>query len=136
MTSDQRGQATILVLGMTMVVFGIVGVVIDGTKGFIARRTLQSTADAAAMAGAAELDTARYYASKGRTIILDPRAADAAARRWLDLRGLRADGAVRVADRRIVVTLRASVPTLFLRVIGVDELPVAVEAASAPAPVP
>lgn len=136
MRRNQRGQATILVLGMVMVVFGIVGVAVDGTKAFVARRTLQSTADAAALAAASELDTDRYYASRGRAVVLDEVAAVAAVHRWLEMRGLRAEGAARVEEGAVLVTLRASVPTLFLRVVGVDALPVAVEAASAPAPVP
>lgn len=125
-----------LVLGMTMVVFGIAGVAVDGTKAFIARRTLQSAADAAALAGAGELDTGRYYASRGRAVIVDPNGAASAARRWLALRGLQAKAAVQVTEDRVTVTLRGEVPTLFLRVVGVDRLPVAAQAASSPSSVP
>jgi uncharacterized membrane protein len=134
--ATERGQATILVLGMTMLVFGVVGLAVDGTKAFIYRRTLQSAADAAALAGAGELDTLRYYSSKGREVRLDAAAADRAARRWLALRGLKARSAVRAEEGRVTVTLRGEVPTLFLRIIGLNEVPVAVEAASAPAAVP
>lgn len=129
---NQRGQATVLVLGMTMVVFGIVGVAVDGTKAFIARRSLQTMADAAALAGAGELDADRYYMSRGRAAVIDPDAAASAARRWLRFRGLQADADVHVADETVTVTLRGEVPTLFLRVVGVDRLPVAVQAASSP----
>ena len=132
----EEGQATVLVLGMTMVVMGVLGVSVDGTKAFIHRRTLQSAADAAALAGASELDAVRYYSSKGRTVSLDPSAARAAALRWLTLRGLQVRATVRVEGDAVTVTLRDRVPTLFLRMIGLDEVPVAVEAASIPAPVP
>jgi uncharacterized membrane protein len=130
---SERGQATILVLGMTMVVFGVVGLAVDGTKAFIFRRTLQSAADAAALAGGGELDTTRYYSTRGRTVRLDPRAADAAARRWLALRGLEAGTAVQASEERVTVTLRGQVETSFLRIIGLSRIPVAVEAASSPA---
>jgi uncharacterized membrane protein len=134
--SGQRGQATILVLGMAMIVFGVVGVATDGTRLFLFRRTMQSAADAAALAGAGELDTTRYYASKGRHIDLSPVAAESAATRWLQLRGLPTSQDVAVHDDVVRVTLRGKVDTLFLRIIGIGELPVAVEAASAPEAVP
>ncbi|MCA1617063.1 MAG: pilus assembly protein TadG-related protein [Acidobacteria bacterium] len=133
---DQRAQATILVLGMTMIVLGTVGLASDGTKAFLYRRTLQSAADAAALAGASELDPTRYYASKGRDVELDPAVAESAARRWLALRGLQTSASVQVGDNLVRVTLRGKVETLFLRIIGLRELPVAVEAASAPESIP
>ena len=128
--SGERGQATVLVLGMTMVVFGIVGISVDGTRAFIHRRTLQSAADAAALAGAGELDASRYYASRGRAVTLDPASAEGTAYRYLRLRGLEARSRVEVVGDRVVVTLRSAIPTLFLRVVGVGKLPVAAEAAS------
>lgn len=133
---SEHGQATVLVLGLTLVVFGVIGLAVDGTKAFIYHRTLQSAADAAALAGAGELDAIRYYASKGREVRVDEAAAGAAARRWLALRGLQAQVAVEADADRVTVRLRSEVPTLFLRIIGLDEVPVAVEAASAPARVP
>lgn len=66
-----------------MLVFATSGLAIDGTRAFLYRRTLQSAADAAALAGAGELDATRYYASKGRAVRIDPRAAEEVARRWL-----------------------------------------------------
>jgi len=132
----ERGQATILVLGMTMLVFGVIGLAVDGTRAFIFRRTLQSAADAAALAGAGELDAVRYYASRGRAVKVDVAAAGAGARKWLALRGLKVRSVVEVEANRVTVRLRGEVPTLFLRILGLDEVPVAVEAASAPAAVP
>lgn len=121
---------------MTMVVFGIVGVAVDGTRAFVFRRTLQSAADAAALAGAGELDTRRYYASRGRAVSLDPGSAETTARELLALRGLRARSRVEVFEDRVTVTLRSSIPTLFLRIVGVSDLPVAAESASELAPDP
>lgn len=134
--SHENGQATILVLGMTMVVLGVLGLTVDGTKAFIYRRTLQSVADAAALAGASELDALRYYSSRGRVVRLDQTAAHSAALRWVELRGMPARASVRVDEGSVVVTLRGTVTTLFLRIIGLEEVPVAVEAASAPTAVP
>ena len=134
MPRNQRGQATILVLGMTMLVLGVVGLAVDGTKAFIYRRTLQTAADAAALAGAGELDVSKYYSSRGRAIALDPGEAGYAARRWLTLRGLEARTSVSVEENMVTVRIRGEVPTLFLRIIGLERVPVAVEAASSPLP--
>jgi hypothetical protein len=57
MTSDERGQIAVLALGLALVVFAIAGLAVDGTRAFLARRSLQNLADAAALAGAGELDT-------------------------------------------------------------------------------
>lgn len=133
---DSRGQATILVLGMTILVMAVSGLAVDGTKAFLFRRTLQSAADAAALAGAGEVDTSRYYSSGGRSIAVDPQSAALAARRLLSLRGIDARASVTTTDERVIVILRGEVPTLFLRLIGLQKIPVAAEAASAPASSP
>ena len=129
---DDHGQVTVLVLGMALVVFGVSGLAADGTRAFLFRRSLQNTADAAALAGASEIDHAAYYATGGRRVTLDRSAAGVVARRWLARRSLGATGYVEVSARSVHVVLRGRVPTLFLRVVGVDDLPVAVEATSSP----
>jgi uncharacterized membrane protein len=123
-------------MGMSLLVMAVCGLAIDGTKAFLYRRTLQSAADAAALAGAGEVDATRYYASQGRSIDVDPRLAGRAAERLLSLRGIQARASVSASEERVVVVLRGEVPTLFLRLIGLEKIPVAAEAASAPAAVP
>lgn len=134
--SGERGQATVLVIGMTMIVFAVAGLAIDGTRAFLLRRTLQSAADAAALAGAGELDRTSYYVSRGRQVRLDPGAARRAAARWLALRGLSTEASVDASTDSVVVALRGQVRTQFLRLIGISRVPVAVEAASSPASIP
>ena len=119
-----------------MIVFAVTGLAVDGTRAFLLRRTLQSAADAAALAGASELDRDQYYVSRGRAIEIDPGAARRVARRWLDLRSLAVEAGITASASRVTVTLRSEVPTLFLRLIGLSSIPVAVEAASAPAAFP
>jgi uncharacterized membrane protein len=130
---DERGQTTVLVVGMSMVVFAVAGLAVDGTKAFLMRRTLQSAADAAALAGAGELDQGLLYSSGGRRLRLDPLSARLTAIRFLELRGLPGRADVSTTGERVVVRLRSEVSTSFLRIIGVGKLPVAVEAGSAPA---
>lgn len=129
---DDRGQVTVLILGLALVVFSISGLAIDGTRAFLFRRTLQNSADAASLAAASELDEDAFYVSGGRMRSLDKDDATRAADRWLSLRGLGARSEIRVDGDRVIVVLRAEVPTSFLALVGVDQIPVSVIAAAEP----
>lgn len=133
-TRDEGGQATILVIGLSLVVFAIAGLAVDGTRAFLFRRSLQNSADAAALAAAAELDRAVYYGSGGTTAVLDESAARAAAGRWLEMRGLPLSAEVDVAPQRVEVVIRGRVPTTFLGLVGVGVIPVAARADAAAVP--
>jgi Flp pilus assembly protein TadG len=126
---DESGQVAVLVLGLALVVMAVA---VDGTRAFLARRTLQNAADAAALAGAAELDETTVYASGGRTLVLDPQAARAVAADWLARRGLRVDARMAADRARVEVTLRDRVRTTFLALIGLSTLPVAADASAEP----
>ena len=129
---DERGQVTILVLGMALLAFAVAGLAVDGTRAWLYRRTLQNAADAAALAGAGELDRAAYYASGGRLIALDDGASERVAARWLSARGIEARASVASSEERVVVELRGEVPTSFLGLVGIRTLGVAVRADAAP----
>ena len=133
---NERGQVTVLVVGMTMVVFAVAGLAVDGTRAFIYRRTLQSAADAAALAGASELDKQSYYLSAGREVVVDPAGARQVAYRSLRSRGLPVRASVDSTDTEVGVVLRGSLDTMFLRLVGFERMPVAVEAVSSPVAVP
>jgi Flp pilus assembly protein TadG len=130
--TGERGQVTILVLGLALVVFAIAGLAVDGTRAFLARRSLQNGADAAALAGAAELDVETYYATGGRTVVLDEAAARRTAAGWLGRRGLPARVQITTEPGRIGVVVRSHTPTSFLGLVGVRAIPVAAEAHAAP----
>jgi Flp pilus assembly protein TadG len=135
-TRDQRGQTTILVVGIVVLVMSVIGLAVDGTRAFLYRRALQSAADAAALAGAGEIARDSYYASRGRTIEIEPHSARNAAERWLDLRSLSVETAVASSPTEVTVALRGEIPTLFLRLIGITSVPVGAEAASSPLVLP
>lgn len=132
--TDQKGQVTILVLGLALVVFAIAGLAVDGTRAFLARRSLQNSADAAALAGAAELQVETYYATGGRTVVLDQAAARRAAAAWLGARGLPAQVEITTEPDRVEVVIRSQTPTSFLGLVGVRAIPVAAAARAAPLP--
>jgi Flp pilus assembly protein TadG len=61
----QRGQAIVLVALMILVLFGFVGLAIDGGRAYLDRRQLQASADAAALAAAyTYMNTRDYRASE------------------------------------------------------------------------
>jgi uncharacterized membrane protein len=132
--TDQRGQTTILVVGLVLVVFAVTGLAVDGTRAFLFRRTLQSVADSAAVAAASEISTTRYYVSGGQDVQLDPSQASETARHWLDRRGLHLAIGVRANAGGVHVVARGALHASFLALIGIRSIPVVVEAAARPMP--
>ncbi|MGH2753675.1 MAG: pilus assembly protein TadG-related protein [Actinomycetota bacterium] len=133
---DERGQVTILVLGLALVCFATAGLAVDGTRAFLLRRTLQNAADGAALAGASTLDRTSYYATGGARVVLDATAARRTTARWLDLRGVAASASIETNLEAVEVTLRSEMPTSFLGLVGIDRLTVGAEARSEPVPGP
>jgi Flp pilus assembly protein TadG len=129
---SQSGQATVLVLGLAMVVFAVTGLAVDGTRAFISRLTLQNAADAAALAGAGELDLGGFYSSGGSEFRLDAAGARALAYRYLDARGFAGEAVVDADEASVTVVLRDEIATSFLGLVGLDALPVAAEARAEP----
>jgi Putative Flp pilus-assembly TadE/G-like len=83
----EDGQILILTMVVALALLAILGLVADGGLLLARHRELQAVADAAARAGAAQLDEATYRASDGRIAQLDPVQARAAARRHLGAAG-------------------------------------------------
>lgn len=121
-----------LVVGLALVAFAVAGVAVDGSRAFLFRRSLQSSADAAAVAAASEIDRQGYYATGGRAVVLDPGAARAQAAELLRVRDLPARAAISTDPRGVRIVLRGRVPTSFLGVVGIASIPVAVEAEARP----
>src|SRR6266511_366264 len=92
----QREDGQILVLTVVMVLglLAVLGLVADGGLVFARHRELQAMADAAARAGAAQLDEAVYRASNGRIAQLDPNRARQAARGYLQASGFAGEAEV------------------------------------------
>jgi Flp pilus assembly protein TadG len=124
---------TVMALGLALVAFAVAGVAVDGTRAFLARRTLQNAADAAVLAAASELDVDAYYSSSGRDIRLDPAAARAMAQEWLTLRGVRARARVDARADAVAVALRDEIDTTFLGIVGIARIGIAVRASAEPA---
>jgi hypothetical protein len=130
--SDERGYASLLVIGFTLIALGVAGIAIDGTRAFLLRRSLQNAADAAALAGASEIDRDRYYLSSGAEVTLDPERARARAGEWLSLRALDAEARIEADEASIRIDLLGDTDTTFLRAIGIRSIPVGVRSVARP----
>jgi Flp pilus assembly protein TadG len=129
---SERGQAAVLVIGLALVTFMVAGLAVDGTRAFIYRRTLQNVADGAALAAASEIDENLYHSSGGRRVIIDGRAARSTAIRLLSRRGLDVRASVVSESDSVELVVRGQVPTMFLALAGIQEVPVAVAARAEP----
>lgn len=129
---DDSGQATPLVLIFLLGIVGVAGLVIDGGFLFASRRSLQSTADGAARAGAMAVDEQRLRESGGREVRLDPEAAQAAVDDYLAVAGFAGQVEVAADASNVTVSLRRDMRTLVLSIVGVREVSARAEATAAP----
>jgi Flp pilus assembly protein TadG len=113
----EAGQALVYVAVMLPLFFSIVGLAVDGGVVWGARRELQNIADAAARAGAMQIDLAAYRQSAGEVIVLDPASAQETAAGYLaGIPDLTAE--VKADQRRVTVSVSRDVPLSFLRIAG------------------
>lgn len=127
----RAGQALVWVVLMTPFFLAIVGLAIDGGLVFAARRELQNAADAAARAGAVEIDLDTLRATDGSSVVLDTRVATTAAAGYVSGPGI--DGAsVGASPGGITVSVRRAVPLSFLRLVGLDTVTIEATASAAP----
>ena len=124
-----EGQVLVMVALMMVGVVSVVGLVSDGGLVFAQRRDLQNAADAAAAAGAMQIDEA-VYRSTGE-VVLDEHLARDAAVLYLDAEG-GLDYVVHVLPDRVEVAVSRQATTGFLRVIGIDGVEVSASASAEP----
>ena len=134
MSREQRGQASVLLIGVLLVGLMFAGLAIDGARMFTARRDLQNVADSAALAGASSLDEARYRASDGLEVRLDPFAARRAVDEVLSSSSLPASVHVdvSVSSDRVDVRIARPVRPLLLGLIGIGPEQIGAHASASP----
>ena len=103
------GYVTLFVLGVSMGMTAVIGLVLDGGRAQRAQSDCFGIAAAAARAGAQELDASAAVAGEVR---LDETLASQAASSYLAEHGV--DGNVSVADREVTVTAVRYVDYLML----------------------
>ncbi|MGI8941824.1 MAG: pilus assembly protein TadG-related protein [Actinomycetota bacterium] len=130
--NSESGQVTIMALGLAMMSLSIAGLAVDGTKAFLLRRTLQNAADSATLAASGEVSRSELYRSGGRALALSPDDAARTARNYLALRSIDARVGIEVDDDDVRLVVRGSADTLFLALVGISDVPVAVESNASP----
>lgn len=128
---DERGQALVLVAIYLLGLIAVAGLVADGGLVLAQRRDLQNAADAAAAAGAMQLDEDHYRSTAGAEVALDEDAAYQAAAQHLAAEG-DAVYSVGVDDARVEVTVSRSANTAFLRLLGIESVTITAEASAEP----
>lgn len=112
---DERGSATVWMVGVTVSAFSLVGLVLDGGAMLRARSDAFAIAGSAARVGAQQLDP--DAAVEGLTM-LDPIAAERAVEDYLDVVGVA--GTVTVVDDAVTVTVSSETELQMLRLVGGD----------------
>jgi uncharacterized membrane protein len=122
---DEAGQVIVLVALMLTGLVAVVGLAVDGGIVFAQRRDLQNLADAAALAGAMQLDEQAYRESGAVT--LDEAAAEQIATEYLtDVGDL--TYTVAASETGVEVQVSRQAGTSFLRVIGIDHVEISASA--------
>jgi uncharacterized membrane protein len=132
--AGERGAASVVIIGALLIGLAFVGLAVDGARMFTARRDLQNVADAAALAGAGEVDEVVYRDTGGDRVVLDATRARAAVDRVLAASGLPAGTAVavQVEPDRVRVNVERPVPTTFLRIVSLREQRIGASASASP----
>ncbi len=126
---DEHGQAIVLVALMMTGLIAVVGLVTDGGLVFSQRRDLQNAADAAALAGAMQIDENVYRATG--EVVLDQAAAREAAMAYLENEG-NLTYSVLVQPTGVQVSVSRQASTGFLRVIGINGVEVSARGSAQP----
>jgi len=115
---SERGQVSIVLIGMLVAGLLVIGAAFDGTRVFLARRDAANVADAAALAGASAVDEAEFRASNGTVVQLD---REAAVREAHSIDGAE-DAAVVAEDDRVSVRVVEDVPMVLFRFLGTERV--------------
>ena len=123
---DDRGQVTAFVAVMVAALILCAGLVIDGGLALAAKVRATDEAQAAARAGAEEIDLATYRQSG--TVVLDPTQATDAAEQYLASTG--DSGQVAVTGDTVIVSVEATQATEILGIAGLHASTVSASASA------
>lgn len=120
---DERGGATVFVLGLSIVLFLCAGLVIDGGMGINTRMRVADDAEQAARAGANAVDVDQLRL--GDTLVLNTSMAAANAADFLAARGYApSQFSLSVTGTSVTVEVRDVSETTILKLLGISQYPV------------
>jgi Flp pilus assembly protein TadG len=129
LVKGEDGQVMVFVAILMTGLVSVVGLVTDGGIVFSQRRDLQNVADAAALAGAMQIDERAYRAS-GQVVLDEARARDAAEQYLQDEEDV--DYSVQVSPAGVEVSVSRRASTSFLRLVGIDGVDISAVSSAAP----
>jgi Flp pilus assembly protein TadG len=130
--ASEDGQILVLTVVVALALLAILGLVADGGFVLARYRELQDVADAAARAGAGQLDEASYRASNGRSAILNPTQAQAAAGRYLRAVRFRGQANIAATPTQVTIGLSEVVRPIIFDSVGIGPIRLAVHAVARP----
>jgi len=130
--ASEDGQILVLTVVVALALLAILALVADGGLILARHRELQGVADAAARAGAAQLDEASYRASNGRTATLNPTQAQAAAARYLRTVRFGGEAAITATSGEVTIGLSEVVRPIIFSSVGIGPIRLAVHTVARP----
>lgn len=121
---DDAGRVTAFVAVLTFALVAVAGLVLDAGLALSAKVQALDVAQAAARAGAQELDVDLYRATGQAR--LDPNVAASAAQAWLASAGV--PGEATATTTTVTVTVHRATDTQLLQLVGVAQLHVSASA--------
>lgn len=115
--TSEQGSVTVLVVGLTLALMMVAGLVYDGGRILAARRQAHDLADNAARAAAQAVDFDALRS--GARVELQPLDAQVAAEDYLATTGH--TGEVRVTTDTVDVTVTITTPMVLLQLAGISE---------------
>ena len=115
-----RGSVTGYVVVMTVALFALAGLVLDGGAALAAHGRAADVAQQAARAGADALDVGSLHGPSPAALVVNPAAARTAASAVLAAAGVQGD--VVVDGSQVTVTVHVSRPTAILSLVGVTQV--------------
>lgn len=128
---DDRGSASIFVLGMAGVLLVCAGLVVDGGLAINARMRIADDAEQAARVGADSINVDALR--NGGDLVINEGEAQSRAASYLQARGY-APGQYRVLPEgnRVVVTINDTSDTALLKLVGISKFDINSRATSTP----
>ena len=129
---DDRGTATVFVVGLALILLALAGLVVDGGLAINARERVADDVEQASRAGAERVDVLTLRQSG--VVRLDPAAAQLAAEQFLAARGYAAGDVTVTADANTVHTqAQRTVSTALLSLVFINSFTVSAQARARPA---
>ena len=115
---------SVFVIGLSLVLFGVAGLAIDGGRVINAKDRAFDVAEQAARSGANQIDVPTLR--KSGQVVLRPDTARTAAADYVgSYSGYTLDGPIGTTATTVTVSLRATVPTTLLSLVHIDSIDIA-----------